>query len=243
MVDFVRAIKRPFRDFKKLIIGILLNLPIPLVRIITNTMALGYAYNCGKTSSEGDYELPEWRNYWQLWINAFVAGIISLIYIIPVAILIFVFAKDLIMDYVTNETVFLVNLIQNPAGLVDIYGRSIIFIWLFSIMISYLLPIAILNWIKEGRFGSAFNFKDIFKKISTGKYFTAWLVVTVVGMGIGFITLKYIPFELLKDPKSIISETNILKLLILVIITSTIGFIKNIFDYTVYGNVLEELKK
>jgi len=206
-------------------------------------MALGYAYNCGKTASEGDYELPKWKNYWRLWINAFVAGIITLIYAIPVAILILVFAKDLMMDYITNEAVFLVNFIQNPIGLIDTYGIGIIFVWFLSVIIGYLIPIAILNWIKEGKFGSAFNFRDIFKKIFTGKYFTAWLVVTLVGIGIGFITLKFIPLELLKDPGSIVTKANILKLLILVIIASTIGFIKDVFDYTVYGNVLEELEK
>jgi hypothetical protein len=237
MVDYVRAIKRPFTDFKKLIIGILLNLPIPLFRIITNPMALGYALNCGKTASKGSYELPEWKGYWKLWINGFVAGIIGIIYFIPAIILAFVFARDLVIGLATNATTFFINFIQNPVWLISNYGISILFVWVVSILIGYFVPIAMLNWIIEGKFGSAFDFRNIFKKVFTRKYFVAWLVLTLVEMGIGFMTLKLLPLSIFS------SENIILKLVIVVMIIPVIEFIQNVFGYTVYGNVLEELKR
>lgn len=242
MVDYIRAIYRPFTDIKKLIVGILLNLPIPLIKIVTNTMALGYTFNCGKTASESKYELPEWKEYGKLWANAFVAGLIGLIYLIPVIIMVFVFAKDLIMDYATDKTTLLVNFISNPTGLISTYGIGILFIWALTIIIGYLIPIAMLNWIITGKFGSAFDFGDIFKKVLNGKYFGAWIVLTIIGMVVGFVTLKFFPLDMLKDTSSIFLASNLVKLIIFLILISIIEFIQNVFTYTVYGNVLEELK-
>lgn len=242
MIDYIRAIKRPFTDFKKLIIGILLNLPIPFVKIVTNTMALGYTFNCGKTASESKYEMPEWKEYGKLWVNAFVAGIIALIYLIPVIIMIFIFAKDLVMDYATDKTTLLVNFISNPAGLISTYGIGILFVWALTIIIGYLTPIAILNWIITGKFGSAFDFGDIFKKVFNGKYFGAWFILTVIGMGVGFVTLKFFPLDMLQDTSSFFLASNLIKLIPFLILTSIIEFILNVFTYTVYGNVLEEIK-
>ncbi|MCK5320980.1 DUF4013 domain-containing protein [Candidatus Pacearchaeota archaeon] len=242
MVDYLRAIKRPFTDIKKLIIGILLSLPIPLVKIVTNTMALGYTFNCGKSASESNYEMPRWKNHGKLWINAFVAGIIALIYLIPVIIMVFVFAKDLIIDYVTNQTSFLVNFISNPLGLISTYGIGIFFIWALTIIIGYLIPIAMLNWIITEKFSSAFDFGDISKKILNGKYFGAWIVLTIIGTIVGFVTLKFFPLDMLQDTSSIFIGANLIKLIIFLIVISIIEFIQNVFTYTVYGNVLEELK-
>lgn len=242
MVDYIRAIKRPFTDIKKLIIGILLNLPIPLVKIVTNTMALGYTFNCGKTASESNYEMPEWKNYGRLWVNAFVAGIIALIYLIPIIIMLFVFAKDLIMDYATDKTTLLVNFISSPTGLIGTYGIGILFVWALTIIIGYLTPIAMLNWIITGKFGSAFDFGDIFKKVLNVKYFGAWIILTIIGMGVGFVTLKFFPLDMLQDTSSILIGSNLVKLIIFLIVISIIEFIQNVFTYTVYGNVLEELK-
>tara|TARA_Y100000310_G_scaffold55331_2_gene50752 strand:+ start:1297 stop:1560 length:264 start_codon:yes stop_codon:yes gene_type:complete len=77
MTNYIRAIKRPFANTKKLLFGIMLNIPMPLIKTITNPIALGYALDCGKTASEGNYKLPDWKNYIKLWVNAMVAGIIS----------------------------------------------------------------------------------------------------------------------------------------------------------------------
>jgi len=243
MIDYIRAIKRPFTDIKKLMIGILLSLPIPLVTIVTNTIALGYVFNCGRTAKESNYDLPEWKNYGKLWFNAIVAGIIGFIYMIPVIIIIFIFAKDFAMAYANDKTTLLLNISTNPAGLINIYGIGILFVWLSSIIIGYFVPIAMLNWIITGKFGSAFDFGDISKKVFTRKYFDVWLTLTIIGIIISFVTVKFFPLDMLQDPKSILLEANLIKFIIFVIIISTIDFVENVFTYTLYGNVLEELKK
>jgi hypothetical protein len=54
MVDYTVSIKRPFSDFKKLLIGIVLSI-IPIV----NFIALGYQLNCAKTAMKKKYEHPD----------------------------------------------------------------------------------------------------------------------------------------------------------------------------------------
>ena len=243
MVNYIRAIKRPFTNTKKLIIGLLFSLPIPLVSIFTNNIARGYALNCGKTAVEGNYDLPEWGDYKRLWTNSVVATLISSIYAIPVFILLIVFARDMITDYISDRTSFISGLLQNPLSVIDNYGVEVLLIPLLFVVISYFTPIAVLNWIISRKFKSAFDFANIFKKVLTRKYFIAWVILMVVGQGVGLISLKLFPSTTLSSLNE--AKSNFLGLFLPVvvfsIIISIIQFIQNMFSFTVYGNVIEEL--
>ena len=66
MVDFIEALKRPFSDGKKFLIGIVLGL-IPIVNLIV----VGYKLvSTGFTDVNVDKDsLPEWRNYGDLFMK------------------------------------------------------------------------------------------------------------------------------------------------------------------------------
>jgi hypothetical protein len=242
MVDYIRAIKRPFTNFKKLIIGLLFSLPIPLVSIFTNVVATGYSFEAGRSAWEKDYELPEWKKMGKLWVNAFLASIIGLIYMIPVFILAFALAKDFMMNYITNSSEVLASFLQNPIKLLLGSGTGLIITIIIGAIIGYLVPVAILKFIKEGSFKSAFDFKDIFSKVLTGKYLLATVVIWIAGIAILFVTRNLFPVATLADPMSLFTGKNLVMYLVPVITSSIIGFIMSIFSFTVYGNVLEELK-
>jgi len=243
MVNFIRAIKRPFTDIKKLIIGALLNLPIPVIKIFTNIMVLGYSINCGKNSSEGDYKLPEWKNYGQLWVDAFVALVIGLIYLIPALILSSILIPDFINNFINDGNALLASAIQNPMGIINTYGFNFIVAVFIFLFIEYLFPVVVLNWIINKKFSSAFDFEYIFDKVFNKKYFTTWFVISLIGVVLVVISFKFIPQGLLNDYDFVLRGFDLIKMLVLILIVSVIGFIKNVFDYTLYGNVLYELKK
>ena len=67
----MNAVIRPFTDFKKLLIGILLNI-IPVI----NFFALGYLLECGRTPKK---DLPEWKNFGDFFVEGFFAAVIALI--------------------------------------------------------------------------------------------------------------------------------------------------------------------
>ncbi len=242
MVDYIRAIKRPFSDFKKLLLGIILSIPIPWVSIITNNMAAGYALKCGKMASESDYEMPKWEKYGRLWLDAFGAGIITLLYLIPVGIMVFIFAKDLVLGYIEDQNALLSNYFLNPVGLIENYGISLIFIGAFAIMLSYFIPIAILNWVITSKFASAFDFKDIFRKVFNKKYFFAWIFLSIIGTIFTLVIFNLSSLDILTN-NSINSSLNLFIIIIVILVISAIDFIGSVFGYTAYGNVLEEIKK
>src|SRR3989344_5954514 len=82
MVDFVKAIERPFTNFKKFMLGLLFSL-IPIV----NFIAMGYELECAKTASKKQFQLPEWKNYGKLFKRGFLQLCIALLYMVIPGIL------------------------------------------------------------------------------------------------------------------------------------------------------------
>lgn len=78
MVDYGEAIKRPFSDVKKLLIGIAIQL-IPIV----NFMVIGYQLKCARYAMNKKYELPEWTEWKDLFINGLKVWIICIVYLLP----------------------------------------------------------------------------------------------------------------------------------------------------------------
>lgn len=239
MIDFVKAIKRPFSNATKMGVGFAMSLPIPLVEYFTNVVANGYVYNCGKTAYEGKYELPEWEKFGRYWVQAFVGGIIAILYSIPSLVLLFIFGMNFITDYIQDSSEVYLSLLSNPLSIVSQYGNEILIPIAASIIISYFIPIAILKYIINNDFGAAFN-SDVFKKALTSEYFFAWFIVKSVDLVIVFFMLRIIyPLlqqDLLANPEIFVY------VLTLTVFVSFISFITSIFGYTVYGSVLKSLE-
>ena len=63
-MDYIGAIKRSFSDWKKLLIGCLLNI-IP----ITNLFSIGYTLECARSELKNKRELPAWEKWGDLFVN------------------------------------------------------------------------------------------------------------------------------------------------------------------------------
>ena len=90
MVNFEGAIKRPFQDFKKLGIGLLVYFVamIPFIGWLASFLGMGYGLECAKTAMKKNYKLPEWTDLGNLWIKGFLYFLIGLIYMIPLALIV-----------------------------------------------------------------------------------------------------------------------------------------------------------
>ena len=181
MVDYAKAIKRPFTDFGKLVIGILLSI-LPIVSFI----ASGYALECAKTASKKKYELPKWENILGLFVKGVLIFVIGLIYFIPAIIFMLTGGIGIASSLVSGEATNLGRLFFTSGPLM------IVSFFLFLIGI-YLLPIAIVNYGTKNKFGKAFELKAVFEKVFSGKYALSWLVVMVYSMVITMI-IGFIPF-------------------------------------------------
>ncbi len=196
MVDYMEAIKRPFTDLKKSGLAALLGL-LPVV----NFLSYGYFLECAKTSINKKIGLPEWINWKDKFIKGFLFFIIWAIYSLPL------FALSILMlTKITNE-VFKENYMQamgaaNPVAIISMMqnlflNQNVIGIFIVvvivGILINYLVPMALMSYIVNNNFKEAFNFGEVFKRITKKQYLIAWLVVTAYSILIKSIG-NFMPF-------------------------------------------------
>lgn len=219
MVDYEQAIKKPFTDIVKLLIGIVLSM-IPIIHWFAKGFILESS-GLGKTRPSK--KMPEWKNWRDLFIKGLLSDIIFLIYAIP-AIVIFLIgvgyaAASLIETYF--GTVLGQNIAQNWVLAIPslIAAAPIILLGFILMLIAiYLIPIAILNYIKTKRFSAAFELNSVFKKAFTGKYFVVWLAAIII-TAIITIILSFIP----------------------IIGPGIAFFITGVIAYSLYGQIYKEI--
>ncbi len=172
MVDYFEAIKRPFQDAKKLVIGIILAM-IPIV----DFLVVGYALYAGKTPTG---KLPEWKSWGNLFVKGLGAFVISLIYLAP-AILLFIFGmgRQALAGIVTGD------ISSALAGTGAIFSVLLI----LTLLAMYVIPAANIRYVRKDEFSAAFELSHISKQIFTGKYFVAWLVSMVYGITISAVLM------------------------------------------------------
>ena len=199
-INYNEAFKKPFTDFKKFIIGVLVSI-LPIVSWI----ALGYALESSGLSKHKKKTLPEWKNWGDLFITGLIAKVITLVYYLP-AILIATLAlfpvagsamgmladdgwtvqqfqtmqrdRDLQIQFETYMQTNAPNFAQLLLPATP---------WLFLVLLgviaaAYLAPMAILSYLKKKNFGSAFHCPTVFKKAGNPKYLLAWLAVLIVSI-------------------------------------------------------------
>jgi len=175
-MEYKKAILRPFLDWNKFLIGVLLSM-FPILDIFVK----GYGLECGKSAMNKKYKLPEWG------LDNFVKGliniIISIIYMLPVVVILLIFGgltgiQAIIFQDFTNLMVG--NMVV-----------GIVLGVLLALIISYVLPMAMMSYVEKWKFKDAFNFKKIFRKSFNVKYLEVFLVFFGYIILISFVTLIF----------------------------------------------------
>jgi hypothetical protein len=188
MVNFEEAIKRPFTDFKKLGIGILIYFVavIPFIGWLASFFVAGYGLECAKTAMKKNPKLPEWTDLGNLWIKGFFNFLIGLIYIIPLGLIgAFTIGSAVIKNW---ELISASN--PNPIALAAEFegiGGGLLLFFLIMIVTFYIIPMAIMRFVESGKFSNAFELGTVFKKAFTSKYFAAWIILFIYAMVVGWI--------------------------------------------------------
>jgi len=175
-MDLGEAIKRPFSDLKKFIIGALLNI-LPIV----NFLSMGYALKAGEMSLKKNRSLPEWTDWGNLFVKGLLAFILSIIWMIPALILFLIGGGTALASVIANQgTAAIVSAIVG-GGIFMILGM----IWM--LLVIYVGPSVWLNFVSKGNFGAGLEFGTILKKAFNAKYFVPWLLGLVVTIILTFI--------------------------------------------------------
>jgi hypothetical protein len=79
-------------------------------------------------------------------------------------------------------------------GVVALVGALVLFV--LSLVVAYVLPAALANYVETERFGAAFSVSDLRPILFSGKYATAWVIGLVIVLVAGFVggLLNVIPF-------------------------------------------------
>jgi hypothetical protein len=225
-MDFKNAIKRPFTDIKKLIIGIILY-ALPILNIISS----GYLLEILKTPYK---KLPEWKGFGQLFINGLIILIVEIIYFIPLIILgiigLALIGTERLTSFIVDNQ-FVLNSDQALALLISLWPLVLISI-LVLIFLAYLIPSAIISYSRNYKFKDAFKFKEIIKKAFTSKY----LLAIILGLITNLILVWVVQLILYLFSYT---GSNLLILILEPILGSIAGFISAIIIFTLLGETIE----
>ena len=225
MVDYNAAFKKPFLDIKNLAIGVVLSI-LPII----SWFATGYMLECtGLTKKKLALgKSPEWTGWGDLFVKGLLSFAIGLVYMLPGIIIfavgvlpaVWVIIKESLLTAMTGSSEQFV--MQNWDKLIPVIITVIPFIVLavlLFLLAAYLVPMAVMNYLSNDRFGAGFAFGKIFRKAFTGTYFVAWFLAGLIAAGVGFVA-SVIPY-----------------------IGGPIGsFIGGVMSYTILGQAYKEIK-
>ncbi len=187
MIDYLAALKRPFTDLQKYIIGILLSI-IPII----NFFALGYVIESTRIALKKDYSLPEWKAFGRLFVDGFYSFVIAVVYFIPALIIIIIGISP--GEFVSSfagmprlDQAEVVNALISQLG-------PLLFLAAFLILLAfYLYPASILIYSEKRKLGHSLNISDVLG-IAFSKYYPGpWLVGMLISLTLAFI-LNFIPY-------------------------------------------------
>jgi len=195
-IDYVKALKRPFLNTKSVLVGTLLGI-IPVV----NFTVIGYTLASTGLSKEkvGKDTLPEWNDYVELFKKGLVSVLIGVILFLPAALVLFGTIGSVILspamsmilgglpiqsceDLIAGQipdTVMESWLAQNWTEFIPLLTNAAPFIILAVILglaALYIMPAAILGWLKEDNISAAFSIKTL-NATMTLDYLVNWLIV------------------------------------------------------------------
>ncbi|MAG38941.1 hypothetical protein CMO90_02525 [Candidatus Woesearchaeota archaeon] len=223
MNQYIDALKRPFSDFKKLGIGFLFYV-IPFVSIITRFFALGYELECARTAMKKQRKLPEWNNFGNLFVRGLLVLVIGIIYFIPLIILLIAFTWQFIPLLTPNMAPEeITNIVKDSIGY-----EKIIILFIVILLFTYILPIAILFFIRKYEFSDAFKIKEIFSKAFKWNYFGAWIFLGFYWVGISLIVQGIL--YLTKEPY-----------IVPIVLNSAAAIVFSITKYSLFGRVFKDL--
>ena len=195
-IDYVEALKRPFLDTRNMVIGTILGV-IPIV----NFTVIGYTLaSTGLTKEKvGKDTLPEWSDYIELFKKGLVSVLIGIILFLPAALVLFTTIGSVILSPAMSvilgglpiescedmmagqipDAAMEHWLAQNWTEFIPLLRNATPFVILAIILglaAFYLMPAAILGWLKEDNISAAFSMKT-WKVTMTLDYLVNWLII------------------------------------------------------------------
>jgi len=179
MVDFGKAIGKPFSNTTTLIIGMILA-AIPVVNILVT----GYALKIAQETIKGKGALISWKvgDIVDYIIKFIMSAIISIVYMIIPLILIAIGLGAALFGFISNNAMGMSDPNASLALITSslaVGGPFIVIGVILAVLAALVLPMANMKWLKSGSFGAAFNVGDVIKSCLTADYIVVLIVSSV----------------------------------------------------------------
>ncbi len=243
---FWNGIKKPFSSVNNSFFGLLIFAPIPYIYFLTGFLGMGYLLRVGEYSINKKQDLPEWKDFLNIFKIGIKGWLIVFFYFIPLSLILFLIF--LLSSFKISFPSISQNIIPNVVNYFNEMRLILgMFSYLFIAMIGllylftlYLFPVALLRFAKNQKFSTAFKLKDIISASFSMEYFVSWFILEIVPLiyaAIIFIfSIKFL---------DIIIPTNY-KYAYIVLFYFLVGlkqYFLGILSYTVYGTILREKLK
>lgn len=215
------------------------SLKIQAINIVTAVFGVlfgiaisGYALRCAKTAMNRDFRLPGWDKRDELLRSGLLATAISIIYLLP-ALILFLTAYVMFLLPLKGTGYTLMSAGSMAASL--LVGILImVFALILLLFTVILLPMALMNFIRQDRFSAAFDLKAVTGKAFTGKYLGAIGVQIAYGILLFLIILiPIIIFVFIPYLGELLTDAFMAAIMMLLMISG----------YTMYGQAYRELEE
>ena len=169
----------------KLGVGALISL-VPIL----NFAVAGYEVDIVRNVAAGQHEpLPQWDDFGAKWREGLLLTLAGFIYSIPVLIAMGLVLVILIASGALSQNGTAGSVRSLAAANAVVFACFLVFLLLYSLILSLLRPVITVLFSKEGTFASCFRLDEILRIINRqpGPFFTTWLVILLAGLAIGLI--------------------------------------------------------
>ena len=180
MIVFMRyseAFFRPFSDWRKLLIGIVvfsaidffvyLHIYLVFVGVIIALVGYGYIYDAASYTLKKDLKLPEWKDFQRLFKQGILLVLTFLLYMLPAIIV-------LLNSGIGQK---LIDPLVAIGGILVLLGF-------------YLFPLAIFNQMIHKEFGKIVDFRFILQRAISGAYLSAFILVIIYSSIVQWIAVQ-----------------------------------------------------
>jgi len=193
-MEFIQAFKRPFSDWKKFLIGVVVFSMVDFfvyihtyligIGFLIILVGYGYVYQSGLFILKKDMSLPDWKDVGWLFRKGLLLIGVFLLYMLP-GLLVYWLAGSASRFLQETPTLLPIDI----AGLV------------LSVVGLYLFPFAIFNFMSKQELPAFIEFRVIIKKALSKAYLFAFILALVYGIviqGIAANINSYITLWVLK---------------------------------------------
>jgi hypothetical protein len=182
-MDFEKILSDSFAYTKEAIAGKWMQwLLLVIATILLCIPLLGYILNVYR----GEKPAPEVTGWGTLFFDGIKYAIVSLVWAIPLLILLFVLIGAALWSFITFTAVSVSGIPAssgNPALIIGALGFYLIIVIIVAILTVIFSPIGIIRFARTGSMGEAFNIREIVRtigKIRWGTYISSLVVLLVV---------------------------------------------------------------